>query len=90
MASDAKSPGTGNETTHLNAEVSPVNVVTEEEIPRGLGVATNLEELHQIILGVTTPSMHGPSVTGSNRLTYCPWMSPQTEGSAGQTQRVSY
>lgn len=34
----------------LDAEVSPVNVVAEEEVPRLGGVATDLEELHQIVV----------------------------------------
>lgn len=35
---------------HLNAEVPSVYVVSQEEIPRGSGVAADLKELHQIVL----------------------------------------
>jgi len=37
---------------HLNTEVASVNVVSQEEIPRGSGVAADFEEFHQVVLAV--------------------------------------
>ena len=37
-------------TTYLNAEVAPVNIVSQEQIACRLRIASDLEKLHQIIL----------------------------------------
>lgn len=35
---------------YLNAEVASVNVVSQEEIPSGGGVAADFKEFHQVVL----------------------------------------
>jgi hypothetical protein len=37
---------------YLNTEVASVNIVSQEEIPRGSGVAADLEEFHQVVLAM--------------------------------------
>ena len=37
--------------THLDAEVPAIDIVSQEQIASGLGISSDLEELHQIILG---------------------------------------
>ena len=41
---------TNAQTTYLNAEVTSVDIVTQKEIARCLGISADLEELHQIVL----------------------------------------
>jgi len=59
--------------THLNAEVASVNVVSQEEIPRGSGVAADFEEFHQVVLAVDKfrKCVQG-STQGKNGPTYWP------------------
>lgn len=35
---------------HLDAEIPPIDVVAEEEVPRIGGAAADLEQLHEVIL----------------------------------------
>jgi hypothetical protein len=42
----------GSNAAYLNAEVTSVNVVSQEEIPCGGGVAADLEEFHQVVLAM--------------------------------------
>ena len=36
--------------THLDTEVSPIDIITQKEISRGRRAATDLEQFHKIIL----------------------------------------
>ena len=40
----------GNGTAHFDREVASVDIVSEKQVPRVCGVASNFEELHQVEL----------------------------------------
>lgn len=42
--------GEGGRTTNLNAKVSSINIVTQEQVTRVRWTASNLEEFHQVVL----------------------------------------
>ena len=59
-------------TTHLDAEVTPVNVVPQEQVARSLWIPADLKEFHQVVLGRSARiSIQCPGKAVA-RLTYCP------------------
>lgn len=71
---------------HLDAEVASVNVVSEEEIPRSGGVASDFKEFHQVVLVMDKLRMCQADAPGRKGFTYWPWISPQTEARVSRRQ----
>lgn len=57
---------------YLDTEVPSVNVVSQEEIPRGSGVAADFEKFHQVVLVMSKFRMCAQAREGRKGHTYCP------------------
>lgn len=56
----------------LDTEVSAVDVVAQEEIPRLCGVATNLKQLHQVVVLAVDIAAHGNWRVHLEKVWLCP------------------
>lgn len=72
-----------NHRAHLDREVSAIDIVSQKEIPRVGRVASDFEQLHQVILRKVSAPLDSPSM----KRTYCPCMSPQTVMGASTSKR---
>jgi len=52
--------------THLDAEVPPINIISQEKVPRSSRIAANLEKFHKIILAAGSVVGAGSGTTAQN------------------------